>query len=97
MLDLPDALHSLVQQLDVSPHALCLDLPHDLTPLIMAPDKDTKVTVGAPDQNTLSTTFDTEDIAVGTQETLRDRKYLQAGKWTIFYRSVLLQMILFGW
>ncbi|KAI7362928.1 hypothetical protein KC354_g6894 [Hortaea werneckii] len=44
-----------------------------------------------------STPIDVDDIAIGSQESLRDHRYLRASKWTVFYRSVLFQMILFGW
>ncbi|KAI7489036.1 hypothetical protein KC357_g2268 [Hortaea werneckii] len=44
-----------------------------------------------------STPIDVDDIAIGSQESLRDPRYLRASKWTVFYRSVLFQMILFGW
>ncbi|RMZ21445.1 hypothetical protein D0859_14542 [Hortaea werneckii] len=44
-----------------------------------------------------STPIDVDDIAVGSQESFQDHRYLRASRWTVFYRSVLFQMILFGW
>lgn len=44
-----------------------------------------------------STPIDVDDIAAGSQESFQDNRYLRASKWTVFYRSVLFQMILFGW
>ncbi|KAI7188528.1 hypothetical protein KC316_g5364 [Hortaea werneckii] len=44
-----------------------------------------------------STPIDVDDIAIGSQESFQDHRYLRASKWTVFYRSALFQMILFGW
>ena len=39
---------------------------------------------------------DTQDVAIGSMETITERKEVHAWTWSTFSRSVLLQMILFG-